>query len=46
VVALAIYFIFIGNELIGIGLLILSAVLDYQLKRIKRNYNSHGSIKH
>jgi len=35
-VGLSVYFIFLGYELIGIGLLILSALLDYSSKRIKK----------
>lgn len=44
-VALSIYFIFLGNELLGIVLLILCALLDYQVKRIKKNNNSHQPFK-
>jgi hypothetical protein len=44
-VALSIYFIFIGKELLGIALLILSALLDYQVKRTKKNNNSHQPCK-
>jgi len=42
---LSIYFIFRENEILGIGLLIMSALLDYQLKRIKKNDNSHQPSK-
>lgn len=45
IVALSIYFIFLGNELVGIALLILSALLDYQIKRIKKSDNSRQAFK-
>jgi hypothetical protein len=35
-VGLSVYFIFLGYELVGIALLIASAILDYQLKKVKK----------
>jgi hypothetical protein len=35
-VGLSIYFIFFGKELVGIGLLILAALLEYWLVKIKK----------